>query len=58
MSKNETLVDILFSICFVFFSDKAYSDALLKAAKEIYTFASTYKGKYSDSITNARSFYK
>lgn len=38
-------------------SDPAYSSKLLKHAKELYNFADQYRGKYSDSITDARQFY-
>ncbi|SEB05567.1 endoglucanase Cel9A [Paenibacillus sp. 276b] len=38
-------------------SDPAYANKLLQHAKELYSFADTYRGKYSDCITNAQSFY-
>jgi len=38
--------------------DPTYSARLLTAAKQLYKFANDYKGKYSDSITDASSFYK
>ena len=38
-------------------SNSAYADKLLGQAKKLYQFAETYKGKYSDSITDARNFY-
>jgi hypothetical protein len=38
-------------------SNATYADILLTHAKELYDFASTYVGKYSDSITDAQSFY-
>ncbi|MGR6542261.1 glycoside hydrolase family 9 protein [Paenibacillus tundrae] len=34
-----------------------YSAKLLRHAKELYSFADTYRGKYSDCITDAQSFY-
>ena len=34
-----------------------YASKLLKHAKELYEFADKYRGKYSDSIPNAKSFY-
>ncbi|MGK7895671.1 MAG: glycoside hydrolase family 9 protein, partial [Xenococcus sp. (in: cyanobacteria)] len=34
-------------------SNPAYADQLLTQAKKVYEFAETYKGKYSDSITDA-----
>ena len=39
-------------------SDPDYSAELLSHAKELFTFADTFKGKYSDSISNANDFYK
>jgi len=38
--------------------DAAYSADLLRHARELYNFAKTYRGKYSDSITDASRFYK
>jgi len=38
-------------------SDPTYSATLLTHAKQLYTFADTYRGKYSDAITDAQSFY-
>lgn len=38
--------------------DKKYAAKLLKHAKELYAFADKYRGKYSDSIPNADSFYR
>ena len=38
-------------------TDEAYADKLLAQAKKLYDFAEDYKGKYSDSITDARNFY-
>ena len=37
--------------------DPTYSATLLRHARELHTFAHTYKGKYSDCITDARAFY-
>jgi endoglucanase len=37
--------------------DPAYSALLLKHAKELYTFGNTYRGKYTDAITDAAGFY-
>ncbi|CDN14961.1 endo-1,4-beta-glucanase [Richelia intracellularis] len=34
-----------------------YANTLLTNAEELYDFANTYGGKYSDSIPNAASFY-
>lgn len=39
-------------------TNPAYASILLKHAEELYEFADKYRGKYSDSITNAASFYK
>ncbi|UZN03384.1 glycoside hydrolase family 9 protein [Cellulomonas sp. S1-8] len=39
-------------------ADPAYSATLLTHAKQLYTFADTYRGKYSDCVTDAQSFYK
>ncbi|SER64743.1 Fibronectin type III domain-containing protein [Lentzea albida] len=38
-------------------TDPAYSATLLTHAKQLYTFADTYRGKYSSCITDAASFY-
>ncbi|CAF1310342.1 unnamed protein product, partial [Didymodactylos carnosus] len=38
-------------------ADKAYSDTLIHHARELYDFANDRRGKYSDSIPNASSFY-
>ncbi|MDN4068472.1 glycoside hydrolase family 9 protein [Paenibacillus vini] len=38
-------------------SDPSYSAELLRHAKELYSFADQYRGKYSDSITDATQFY-
>ncbi len=37
--------------------DPAYSATLLQHAKQLYTFADTYRGKYSDAITDAGAYY-
>ena len=37
--------------------DDAYADELLKNATELYEFAETYQGKYSDSVSAANPFY-
>lgn len=37
--------------------DNAYADKLLNNAKQLYEFAETYKGKYSDSVNAANPFY-
>ncbi len=39
-------------------TDAAYADTLLSHAKQLYTFADTYRGKYSDCITDAAGFYQ
>nr|WP_150266532.1 glycoside hydrolase family 9 protein [Paenibacillus tepidiphilus] len=38
-------------------SDPAYADKLLLHAKQLYSFADTYRGNYSDSITDVKQFY-
>ncbi len=38
-------------------TDPSYSAQLLQHAKELYNFADQYRGKYSDSITDAQQFY-
>ena len=37
--------------------DDVYADELLKNATELYEFAETYQGKYSDSVSAANPFY-
>jgi endoglucanase len=37
--------------------DAAYAAHLVQHARQIYDFADKYRGKYSDAITNAKSFY-
>jgi hypothetical protein len=37
--------------------DPTYSNNLLTHAKQLFDFANNYRGKYSDSITDARNFY-
>ena len=39
-------------------ADPEYAALLLKHAKEIYEFAVKYKGKYTDSIIDAKGYYK
>ncbi len=39
-------------------SDPAYSTTLLTHAKQLYTFADTHRGAYSESITDAAGFYR
>ncbi|NJL87270.1 MAG: glycosyl hydrolase family 9 [Leptolyngbyaceae cyanobacterium SM1_1_3] len=38
-------------------TDSAYADTLLSNAEQLYDFADTYRGKYSDAIPNAQNFY-
>lgn len=45
------------SILFRRHGDAAYADTLLNHAKQLFSFADTYRGKYSSCITNAASFY-
>ncbi|PSN31180.1 hypothetical protein C0J52_21511, partial [Blattella germanica] len=37
--------------------DSSYSNTLLNHAKELFSFADSYRAKYSDSISDANSFY-
>uniref|UniRef100_A0A0D9WB31 Endoglucanase n=1 Tax=Leersia perrieri TaxID=77586 RepID=A0A0D9WB31_9ORYZ len=37
--------------------DSLYSDLLLLHAKQLFTFADTFRGKYDDSLQNAKKFY-
>lgn len=38
-------------------TDPKYAEKLVGHAKQLYAFADTYRGKYSDSINDARNFY-
>ena len=38
-------------------TDAAYADELLDNAKQLYAFADNYRGRYSDSIPEAQTFY-
>jgi endoglucanase len=38
-------------------TDPAYADTLLLHARQLYTFADTFRGKYSDCITDAAAYY-
>lgn len=38
-------------------TDAVYADKLLLHAKQLYKFADTYRGSYSDSITDATQYY-
>jgi aryl-phospho-beta-D-glucosidase BglC (GH1 family) len=38
-------------------TDAAYADKLLLNAKQLYDFADKFRGKYSDSITDAANYY-
>ena len=38
-------------------SDEAYAEQLLNNAKQLYQFAETYQGKYSDSFTDGQGYY-
>jgi hypothetical protein len=37
--------------------DANYSNTLLTHAKQLFDFANNYRGKYSDSITDAKNYY-
>ncbi|KAK7868026.1 hypothetical protein R5R35_010197 [Gryllus longicercus] len=45
------------SVVFRKAGDTNYANTLLQHAKDLYNFADTYRGKYSDSITDAKNFY-
>jgi endoglucanase len=38
-------------------TDPTYANTLLAHARQLYTFADTFRGKYSDCITDAQAFY-
>jgi endoglucanase len=38
-------------------TDPTYANTLLSHARQLYTFADTFRGKYSDCITDAAGFY-
>ncbi|QMV43201.1 endoglucanase [Cohnella cholangitidis] len=38
-------------------TDPVYAATLLQHAEQLYSFADTYKGKYSDCVTDAQSYY-
>ncbi len=38
-------------------TDPTYANTLLAHARQLYSFADTYRGKYSDCITDASAFY-
>ncbi|MFI6025615.1 glycoside hydrolase family 9 protein [Amycolatopsis magusensis] len=38
--------------------DPAYANTLVQHAKQLYQFADTHRGKYSDCITDAANFYR
>ncbi|HET9864408.1 MAG TPA: glycoside hydrolase family 9 protein, partial [Steroidobacteraceae bacterium] len=38
-------------------TDPTYANTLLSHARQLYSFADTYRGKYSDCITDAAGFY-
>ncbi|MEM7066099.1 MAG: glycoside hydrolase family 9 protein [Cyanobacteria bacterium P01_B01_bin.77] len=38
-------------------TDPVYADRLLANAKQLYTFADAYRGRYSESITQAQEYY-
>lgn len=46
------------SIVFRREGDTAYANQLLTHARQLYSFADTYKGKYSDCITDAGNYYR
>jgi hypothetical protein len=46
------------SIVFRQAGDLAYADRLLENAKQLFQFADTYRGKYSDAIADANKYYR
>jgi len=38
-------------------TDPTYANTLLSHARQLYSFADTFRGKYSDAITDAQGFY-
>ena len=38
-------------------TDAAYANGLLAHARDLYAFADTYRGKYSDCISDAQGYY-
>jgi hypothetical protein len=38
-------------------SDPTYSNRLLTSARQLFDFANRFRGRYSDSITDARNYY-
>ena len=42
----------------IMFPDEDYSNTLLAHAREVYDFAYNYRGRYSDSISDAANFYR
>ncbi len=38
-------------------TDASYADLLLRHARELYAFADTHRGRYSDSIPDAQTYY-
>lgn len=46
------------SIVFRREGDATYANLLLTHARQLYTFADTYKGRYSDCITDAANYYR
>lgn len=39
-------------------TDPTYADTLVQHARQLYSFADTFRGKYSDCITDAAGFYQ
>jgi endoglucanase len=39
-------------------TDPTYANTLLSHARQLYTFADTYRGEYSDCITDANAYYQ
>ena len=43
---------------FCLFTDQTYANILLDHAKQLYEFATQFKGKYSDSVNAAAAYYR
>ena len=55
--KDMTVFNVLFIYLFIL-PDQTYANELLVHAKQLYEFASQYKGKYSDSVNAAAAYYR
>lgn len=53
-AKVKTFAPAMSAVC----SDPAFATSLLTHSKQLYTFAKTHHGFYSDSVADAANFYK